>query len=324
MLIFEINKIIIKDTTIKFSIVIPLYNKAGYVVSTLKSVLKQTYTDFEIIIIDDASADNSLKEVRKLEDTRIRIIEHEKNLGLSATRNTGILNAKNDYIAFLDADDCWYASFLESIALLIEKFPDEGVFATFYEENFKGKIISPKIKIPDHKKGTSFLIKNFFELNMGKLILTQSCLVAKKEVLKSINGYDIAVTFAEDIDFYIRCFSKHKLAYHYESKCLINTTVFGSITQSSTFNKTYPDLTKKIGLSIEIDKFIYFYMYCFCQRLKLGRRFDEVKRLRDEIDLNYLNMLQVILLYLPQLPYKLLIKFKKLLMRKGIQPTTYS
>jgi hypothetical protein len=64
-------------------------------------------------------------------------------------------------------------------------------------------------------------------------------------------------------------------------------------------------------------------MYCFCQRLKLEKRFDEVEKLRDEIDLKYLNILQVMLLYLPQLPYKLLLKFKKLLMRKGIQPTTY-
>ena len=71
------------------------------------------------------------------------------------------------------------------------------------------------------------------------------------EVLENINGYDTTVTFAEDIDFYIRCFSKHNLAYHYETCVKINTTVTSSLTQSSTRDKTYPDLTKKLRLEFE-------------------------------------------------------------------------
>ncbi len=309
---------------IEFSVVIPLYNKEAHVLKTLKSVLQQRFRAFEIIVINDASTDNSLEIVKSINDKRIRIIEHEKNRGLSATRNTGISNAKNDYIAFLDADDYWHVSFLEHIALLIKKYPDEGVFATFYEENFKGKTLNPKIKIPDYKKGTSFLITNFFELNMGRLILTQSCLVVKKEVLKNINGYDIAVTFAEDIEFYIRCFSKHNLAYHYETCHTQNTTVNASLTQSSTLNKTYPDLTKKLGLSIDIDKFIYFYMYCFCQRLKLEKRADDVRKLRRQIKKKHLSYFQVMLLYLPQNLYYIVVKIKSFLMRLGVQINTYN
>ena len=308
---------------IKFSIIIPLYNKEDYVLKTLESVFNQTYTNYEVIVVNDCSTDNSAELIKSLKDSRVKLLAHKENLGLSATRNTGIAAATHEYIAFLDADDCWKKTFLERIASLIEEFPDERVFATYYEENFNGKILSPKVKIPENKKGTTFLITNFFEINMGKLILTQSCFVVKKEALKNINSYDPSVTFAEDIDFYIRCFLKYKLAYHYESNCLINTTVFGSLTQSNTSDKTYPNLKKHTGLSLHTDKFIFFYMYCFCQRLKLEKRFDEVEKLRDEIDLKYLNILQVMLLYLPQLPYKLLLKFKKLFMRKGIQPTTF-
>jgi glycosyltransferase involved in cell wall biosynthesis len=286
--------------------------------------LKQTHQFFEILIVNDASTDNSLQLVKELNDKRIRIIENKKNLGLSATRNAGVSHAKNDYIAFLDADDCWHTTFLERIASLIEEFPDEGVFATYYEENFNGKILSPKVKIPENKKGTSFLITNFFELNMGKLIFTQSCLVVKKEVLENINGYNAIVTFAEDIDFFIRCFSKYNLAYHYKACHTQNTTVTSSLTQSSTQDKTYPDLTKQLGISLEIDKFIYFYMYCFCQRLKLEKRLDELRKLRKDIDLKYLTFFQAVLLYLPHPFYKLLIKFKTFLMRKGIELTTYS
>lgn len=308
---------------IKFSIIIPLYNKEDYVLNTLNSIFQQTFSNYEIIVVNDASTDNSLQLVKELNDKRIRIIENKENLGLSATRNTGISHAKNNYIAFLDADDCWHTTFLERIASLIEEFPDEGVFATCYEENFNGKRLSPKINIPDHKKGTSFLITNFFKLNMYRLILTQSCFVAKKQVLENINGYDIAVTFAEDIDFYIHCFSKNNLAYHYETCHTQNTTVTSSLTQSSTRDKTYPDLTKKLGLSLDIDKFIYFYMYCFCQRLKLEKRLDEVQKLRKEIDVKYLNFFQTVLLYLPHPFYKLLVKLKKFLIRLGVQVNTY-
>ena len=308
---------------IKFSIVIPLYNKENYVLNTLNSIFKQTFSNYEIIIVNDASTDNSLQLVKELNDKRIRIIENKENLGLSATRNAGISHAKNDYIAFLDADDCWHTTFLERIASLIEEFPDEGVFATFYEENFKGKRLSPKIKIANHKKGTSFLITDFFELNVGRLILTQSCLVVKKEVLENINGYDATVTFAEDIEFYIRCFSKHNLAYHYETCHTQNTTVTSSLTQSSTLDKTYPDLTKRLGLSPEIDKFIYFYMYCFCQRLKLEKRAEDVQKLRRQIKKKHLNYFQVLLLYLPHFIYYIVAKLKNFLMRQGFQLKTY-
>ncbi len=309
---------------IKFSIIIPLYNKEDYVLDTLNSIFQQTFSNYEIIVVNDASTDNSLQLVKELNDRRIQIVENKENLGLSATRNAGISHAKNNYIAFLDADDCWHTTFLERIASLIEEFPDEGVFATFYEENFNGKRLSPKIKIPDHKKGTSFLVTNFFELNMGRLILTQSCLAAKKEVLENINGYDPNITFAEDIDFYIRCFSKHNLAYHYETCHTQNTTVTSSLTQSSTLDKTYPDLTKKLGLSLEIDKFIYFYMYCFCQRLKLEKRPDDAQKLHKQIKKKHLNYFQVLLLYLPQSLYYVVVKLKKFLMRIGVQINTYN
>ena len=323
MLIFEINKIIIKDTTIKFSIVIPLYNKADYVVSTLKSVLKQTYTSFEIIIIDDASTDNSLKEVRKFEDTRIRIIEHGKNLGLSATRNTGVKAAENDYVAFLDADDCWHHSFLENIVLLIEKFPKQKIFATHYKENYNGTMFTPKTKLPPSKKGTFMVVDDFFKVNLGRLILTQSCIVVDKHVFTTVGGYDEEVTFAEDIDFFIRCFSVFDLAY-YNNECHTqNTTVNNSLTQSSTANKKYPNLKKYLGTSDTLDTFINFYLYCFCQRLKTEKRVNAVHELRTEINLNSLNIIQIILLYLPHPLYSLVVQAKSTLLKRGCQPTSF-
>ena len=105
-----------------FSVIIPVYNKEKYVQAAVKSVLNQTFTDFELIIVNDCSTDNSRKEVSKIISEQIKIIEHHENKGLSASRNTGIKNATGNFIAFLDADDEWKPDFLATIKSLISTF----------------------------------------------------------------------------------------------------------------------------------------------------------------------------------------------------------
>ena len=82
---------------VNFSVVIPLYNKEAFVAKTLNSVLNQTYQNFEVIIVNDCSTDNSLNVVQKIDDSRFKIIKHNENKGLSASRNTGINAATHSY-----------------------------------------------------------------------------------------------------------------------------------------------------------------------------------------------------------------------------------
>ncbi|UTC82378.1 glycosyltransferase family 2 protein [Treponema denticola] len=91
----------------KFSIIIPIYNRSFFIDETLSSLLNQTYTDIEIICVDDYSTDNSLEklETYALKDDRIKIVRHQKNLGPHCARKTGVENASGDYILFLDCDD---------------------------------------------------------------------------------------------------------------------------------------------------------------------------------------------------------------------------
>ena len=100
-----------------FSVVIPLYNKANYIENTLKSVLDQTFTDYEIIVINDGSTDESEAVVRQFNDKRIQIF-HQKNQGVSVTRNLGIEKSTGKLIAFLDADDYWLPNHLQELAYL--------------------------------------------------------------------------------------------------------------------------------------------------------------------------------------------------------------
>ena len=119
------------------SVVIPLYNKEQSIAATIQSVLAQTYTDYEIIVVDDGSTDNSLKVVQErvseLENERVRII-HQENAGVSAARNKGILESKGKYIAFLDADDLWAPNYLATLAALIADFPNAGLYSLGYVE----------------------------------------------------------------------------------------------------------------------------------------------------------------------------------------------
>lgn len=308
---------------IKFSVVIPLYNKEADVLKTLKSVLNQRFRAFEIIVVNDASTDNSLQIVKSIDDKRIRIIEHKKNRGLSASRNTGIKAAKNEYIAFLDADDYWDIAFLEAVKKLVVNNPKEHVFGTFYKEVINGKTHIPKVNVPKKKVGKSWVIDDFFELNKQNLIITQSCLVIKKSAFKFIGGYAEEITFAEDIEFYIRCFSTYNLTYTFQPFHFQNKDVQNSITSSSTSEKEYPSLERYLGKSDSIDDFINHYLYCFCRRLKNENEIKTMKYYRKKIIKTKLSFIKIVLIYLPQPFYIAMLKLKKAMLRFGLNPTSY-
>lgn len=96
-----------------FTVILPLYNKGKYIVTTLQSVLSQTFEDFEVIVVDDGSTDDGPDKVASIKDSRIRLIRKE-NGGVSSARNRGIAEAKGNYIAFLDADDEWRPQMLST------------------------------------------------------------------------------------------------------------------------------------------------------------------------------------------------------------------
>ena len=124
----------------KFSVVIPLYNKANYIENTIRSVLDQTCDDYELIVVDDGSSDNSLELARKYESDRVRVIA-QANQGVSVARNTGIENARGTFIAFLDADDQWEPQYLQNIHALTEQYPESAIFVTAYAVDMgNGKI----------------------------------------------------------------------------------------------------------------------------------------------------------------------------------------
>ncbi len=118
------------------SIVIPLYNKEDYIAETLRSVLAQTFTNFEVLVINDGSSDHSVDKVAAFNDERIQL-HSIPNSGVSVARNTGIGLAKYEWIAFLDADDWWGPNFLSALVKEIETYPKALILASGRSRVFK-------------------------------------------------------------------------------------------------------------------------------------------------------------------------------------------
>ncbi len=190
-----------------FSVVIPLYNKETSIKNTIESVLNQSFRDFEVIVVNDASTDNSLKIVESIRDDRIRVINKE-NGGVSSARNRGILEAKSDYIAFLDADDLWDNKYLLIMNKLINDFTDASVFSCQFGF-LNNNNISPANNI--HKE-RGYIEDYFLEANKAPLIHTSSVIV-KKSCFRIIGLFNTQYRRGEDVDMWCRLSENFKHAF---------------------------------------------------------------------------------------------------------------
>ena len=126
----------------KFSVVVPLHDKEPYVARAVESVLAQTHSDFELIVVDDASTDRGPEIVRSFDDPRVRLLRRDvPGPGGYAARNLGIREARNEWIAFLDADDLWKPDFLERIAELRRRFPEANAFCAAFSAQYANRTV---------------------------------------------------------------------------------------------------------------------------------------------------------------------------------------
>lgn len=198
---------------IEFSVVIPLYNKEKHIADCVNSVLQQSLAATEIVIVDDGSTDNSAAEVAKLNDPRIRLVS-QKNQGVSVARNTGIEEAKCEYIAFLDADDIWMPFFLEEMYYLIMRYPTVGFYASRYQcVDGENQYSDAKIALPPMKPEGQ-LLDNYFEIaSKGDLPFMISSTVVSKTLVAEIGDFPVGEKIGEDQDFFARAALAGPLAY---------------------------------------------------------------------------------------------------------------
>lgn len=190
------------------SVIIPLYNKATCIEETVYSVLKQSYQDFELIIVNDGSTDNSLDIINKISDNRIRII-NKVNEGVSATRNRGAHEAIGEYLLFLDADDYIYPDCLQQLHDLKAKYPEAGVYAGNFEIYFDIKNIQKGCR--DNLEG---YVENPFKLRWHKAWnMRLGSFIMKKNIFEKIGGFHPIMTIGEDVYFTDALLGQSRIAY---------------------------------------------------------------------------------------------------------------
>lgn len=184
----------------RFSVVIPLYNKEHYIEKTIRSVLDQTCTDYEIIVVDDGSSDNSLALAQKFASDRVRIIPQE-NQGVSVARNTGILNASGEFICFLDADDEWRPDYLAAINGLTEAYPESSIFVTAYAVNMGNGKVNYSARLEPE---TGCLPSYWLTLAKGYDFVWTSAATMRRETLIEAGLFKPGEKIGQDLDMWAR------------------------------------------------------------------------------------------------------------------------
>lgn len=183
---------------LSLSIIIPLYNKERYIATTISSILQQSFTDYEIVVVNDGSTDSSLTIVEQISDKRLRLI-NKQNEGVSATRNRGIQEARGQYIMFLDADDVLLPDALSEFERMrLESRGCDILIASFIEKDETGKIVKSCIckNGEMHNPMKSYWQKEFYP-RMGNTFI-------KRSVIQDVELMKTNFTLYEDMEWIIR------------------------------------------------------------------------------------------------------------------------
>lgn len=307
----------------KFSVVISVFNKEKYISETLNSVLAQTFTDFEVVILNDGSTDNSEVEILKFKDPRIRYFSKE-NQGAGAARNFVIGEALHDYIALLDADDFWLPFYLEDQAKLIGNFPDESVFATAIDVEKKSKVYASEYSVPNLQLNEVRVV-NFFSASLLNSILTSSSTVLHKSVFSKVGYYDPKIKSGQDTDLWIRVGLEYSLVflnkscavYRYALASLSNTKL--KVSDKASYEK-YEPLEKD---NPALKKFLDLNRYSLCILAKLEGNNAAFDKNFQKINQENLSKKQLFLLRQNKTILKYLSKTKDSLEKLGLRLGTF-
>jgi glycosyltransferase involved in cell wall biosynthesis len=230
------------------SVILPTYNSARTIGESIDSVLKQTYPDFELIVVDDGSTDNTKKIVYGYTDRRIIYI-YQSNQERSAARNKGIAHARGKYIAFIDSDDIWIDD------KLAKQFP------VLEADKELGLVYSDLYHFDDETGENLFVFSNIIKLYRGKIklhLLLKNCFIqsptplVRREVINVVGPFDPSLVFGEDWDLWLRIAAKYPIDYIDEplARVRVHKNV-GSLTKpSSTVYKNTLILLEKVDHEI--------------------------------------------------------------------------
>lgn len=259
---------------LQISVVIPLYNKGPHIRRAIDSVLGQSSSVDEIVVVDDGSTDDSVAVVQGLNCALLRLVQ-QKNGGVSVARNTGIQHARNALIAFLDADDEWLPCHVETLKRLATDFPECSAFASARAYGAEGTDVRPA-----HYRGIpegdwEGVLPNYFKAAMGAPPLWSSTVMVRREAFDVAGMFPVGERIGEDLDMWCRIALKYPVAF---------SRKVGAIKYKDTVNASrhYGMKIEKYGAllatldSVLVDR----------PKLKQGIEFDDIREFRDSILIN--------------------------------------
>lgn len=300
------------------SVIVPVYNGARYLSECLESVLGQTWQDFEIIVVNDGSTDESVEICSRF--PKVKIVCQE-NKGQSAARNRGVYEAKGKFIAFIDQDDKWYPEKLARQVPILERGKYGMVYSNvdrideegrIVERNFLDKVsLQPKQSIRDCLSQDMFILP-------GTVLMT-------KELFEKLGGFDEQLSGYEDDDLFLRVFQHTRI--YYIPEALMQWRIYPtsySYTERMERSREiylkkllkmfpdYPDRNEYFTRDLIVPRFIKTYLFLYVQSLQFPSAQGQPQRFRQQLLSLRLRERSVILWALVSLPVPVMRQFQKI------------
>ncbi|WP_413200159.1 glycosyltransferase family 2 protein [Nostoc piscinale] len=261
------------------SVIVPTFNRANFLSRAISSILQQTFSNFELIIVDDGSTDNTAEVVKEFTDPRIKFLPLGKNYGGSYARNQGIKAASTELIAFLDSDDEWLPDKLElQIKRLQES--DDPLATVVYCQGYE--CVEGQQKIPSLALHEGDVFDNLLR---GWLPPTTSLFMVKRSALVEVNGFDASLPSFQDYDLWLSLASANNHFLAVDKPLIIryfhNQQIRGNLAAKSTgleifINKWGEQMKQRVGY-VEYWKFISLKI-SIIQLIKIGKYVEEGKK----------------------------------------------
>ena len=308
-----------------FSVVIPLYNKEKYVAQTLQTVLKQSFSDFEIVVINDGSTDNSEQIVKSFSDSRIKYFSTE-NQGAAAARNLGIEKSQSPYIAFLDADDLWFENHLQELKNLIERFPNAGMYANRYQLIYEnGSTYQPSFYgITNDYEG---IVGDYFASSLHYAIASSISVAVPKSIFAEVGNFKKYISSGQDTDMWIRIALHSTIIIGNKLTASYQHFIEGSLSKTAILEKKikrFDEYQAQEKSNPNLKKYLDLYRMEYAMQYKMAGASEESKLLYNQISKANLSLKSKTLFILPKGLLLLLLKIKKTLRRNGIDFSIYN